>query len=422
MTPAPGFSEACRVWLRIGLLSWGGPAAQMALMHREIVEQRGWMTERQYLDALSFCMLLPGPEAMQLATYSGWRLHGVRGGLAAGLAFIMPGALVVLALAMVYAAYGSVPVIEALFLGVKAAVLAIVVEALARIAGRALGTAADRAVAVLAFAGIFFLGLPFPLIVIGAAIYGLLRGGDTKDAAPVPVAVRPAATLRTVALWLAVWLVPLGTMAMALGGGHLLAELGWFFSRLAVVSFGGAYAALTYMAQDVVTAEGWLTAGQMMDGLGLAETTPGPLILVTEFVGFTAGANSGGMALGVAGALVALWATFAPCFLWIFAAAPYVEWINAQPRLRAALRAIAAAVVGVIANLALWFALHVFFGEVTREAIGPLTLWLPDPGTLDWRAAVLAALSAALLLGAKWSVPAVLGMAATAALGMHLLF
>ena len=421
MTAAPAFHEACRVWLRIGLLSWGGPAAQMALMHREIVEERGWMTERQYLDALSFCMLLPGPEAMQLATYSGWRLHGVRGGLAAGLAFILPGALVVLALAMIYAAYGALPVIEAVFLGVKAAVLAIVVEALARIAGRALGTVADRLVAVLAFTGIFFLGLPFPLIVIAAAFYGLLRGSAEK-AIGAPVAVRLGDTLRTVALWLAVWLVPLGAMALALGGGHLLTALGWFFSKLAVVSFGGAYAALTYMAQDVVTAEGWLTAGQMMDGLGLAETTPGPLILVTEFVGFTAGANSGGMALGVAGALVALWATFAPCFLWIFAAAPYVEWINAQPRLRSALRAIAAAVVGVIANLALWFALHVFFGDVTREGIGPLTLWLPDLDTLDPRAAVLAAISAALLFGAKWSVPAVLAVAAGAALAMHVLF
>lgn len=385
-------------------------------MHREIVEERGWLSERQFLDALSFCMLLPGPEAMQLATYSGWRLHGVRGGLAAGLAFIVPGAVVVLALSMIYAVFGNVPLVEALFLGVKAAVLAIVVQALIRIARKALTSALDRGIAIAAFIGIFFLALPFPLIVLGAGLIGFLRGRQANTETVAAIAIQPIDTLRTVAIWLAVWVVPLLAMAVALGPDHLLIDLSWFFSKLAVVTFGGAYSVLAYMAQDVVTAFGWLTPGQMMDGLGLAETTPGPLILVTEFVGFTAAHNAGGLGLGLAGAAVALWATFAPCFLWIFAAAPYVERINAQPRIAAALSAVSAAVVGVIANLALWFALHVFFAEVNRQSAGPLTLWLPDLATLDWRVVGLAALSGYLLLLRQWSVPAVLGTAAILAL------
>ena len=417
----PTFAQAMRVWWKIGLLSFGGPAAQIALMHREVVEERGWLTEKQYLNALSFCMLLPGPEAMQLATYAGWRLHGVRGGLAAGLAFVLPGAAVVLVLSMIYAAFGQVPLVAALFLGVKAAVLVIVIEALLRIAKRALKGREAWAIAVLAFIGIFFLALPFPLIVLAAAIYGFFRAKEALSEPPPAIATTASATLGTIGIWLAVWIVPLVALAAALGKDHLLTTLGWFFSKLAVVTFGGAYAVLAYMGQDVVTRYGWLEAGQMMDGLGLAETTPGPLILVTEFVGYTAAHNAGGVALGVAGAVVALWATFAPCFLWIFAAAPYVEWINAQPRLRGALSAITAAVVGVIANLALWFALHVFFAEVSRVEAGPLTLWVPDVTTLDWRVVVIAALSGWLLLLRHWSVVAVLAVSAGLALAMSVL-
>ena len=411
----PSFIEALRVWLRIGVLSFGGPAAQIALMHREVVEERGWLTEQQYLNALSFCMLLPGPEAMQLATYAGWRLHGVRGGLAAGLAFVLPGAVVVLVLSMIYASFGEVPVIAALFLGVKAAVLVIVIEALLRIAKRALTGKAAWVIAVLAFIGIFFLALPFPLIILAAALFGFWRvSGATSEVSPVVVATIQS-TLRTIGIWLAVWIVPLVGIAAVLGPDHLLTALGWFFSKLAVVTFGGAYAVLAYMGQDVVTGYGWLKAGQMMDGLGLAETTPGPLILVTEFVGYTAAYNAGGLGFGIVGAFVALWATFAPCFLWIFAAAPYVEWINAQPRLRGALNAITAAVVGVIANLALWFALHVFFAEVTRIETGPFTLWVPDLLTLDWRVLLIACVSGWLLLIRHWSVASVLGISAALA-------
>ena len=336
---APTFAEALRVWTRIGLLSFGGPAGQIALMHRTLVEEKKWIDEQRYLSALNFCMLLPGPEAMQLATYVGWRLHGLKGGLAAGLLFVLPGALVVLTLSMLYAAFGKLPLAEALFLGVKAAVLAIVVEALLRVARRSLKGSIEWAIAAAAFIAIFSLKVPFPLIVAAAALVGFWRGGSqamSTPAAAAPVAVSPIATLRTVAIWLVIWVVPLLLVAATFGRGHVLTEIGWFFSKLAVVTFGGAYAVLAYMAQDVVEHYRWLTPGEMLDGLGLAETTPGPLILVTEFVGFLAAFREGGgnpWAMGVLGAVVTLWATFAPCFLWIFAGAPYIERLNAEPQI-----------------------------------------------------------------------------------------
>ncbi|MGG7645512.1 chromate efflux transporter [Rhodovulum sp. YNF3179] len=410
-TPAaPGFGAALRVWARIGVLSFGGPAGQIALMHREVVEERGWLGEDEFLNALSFSMLLPGPEAMQLATYAGWRLHGVAGGLAAGLLFVLPGAAVVLALAALYAAIGAVPLVQALFLGVKAAVVVIVIEALLKVARRALKEPDRWMIAALAFVAIFFLSAPFPLIVALAALYGLLRGGDAGPAAP-PVTRPLSRTLGTILLWLAVWWAPLAVLWLA-APGSLLVEIGLFFSKLAVVTFGGAYAVLAYMAQDVVNAQGWLTAGEMMDGLGLAETTPGPLILVTEFVGFLAAEKAGGLALGLAGAAVTLWMTFAPCFLWIFAGAPYVAVIATRPRLKAALSAITAAVVGVILNLSIWFALHVFFGEVTARAAGPFTLWTPDWATLDPGAVLLALVAGVLLLWLRLGLIAVLGISA----------
>lgn len=407
-------SEATHAFARIGLMSFGGPAAQIALMHRVLVDEKGWLSERQFLNALSFCMLLPGPEAMQLATYAGWRLHGVRGGLSAGLLFVAPGAAVVLALAMIYGAYGQAPAVAALFLGVKAAVLIIVIEALLRVAKRALKGPAHWVIAGLAFAGLFIFSLPFPLIIACAALYGAAFGkGADQPAAPVTVSARGSA--RTAVIWLAIWLGPLALVAAA---SPILGEIGAFFAKLAVVTFGGAYAVLAYMAQDVVSGFGWLSAGEMMDGLGLAETTPGPLILVTEFVGYLAALREGGIWLGLAGAVVTLWATFAPCFMWIFVGAPYIEWISAQPRLSGALSAITAAVVGVILNLSLWFGLHVLFDEVARVIWGPLTLWLPDPASLNWRAALLAALCAVLLLRMHWGVAKVLG--ASAALGWAL--
>jgi len=419
----PTMREALAAWGHIGILSFGGPAAQIALMHKVIVEEKKWLTEQQYLNALSFCMLLPGPEAMQLATYAGWRLHGVLGGLAAGLLFVLPGAVVVLVLAMIYAAFGNVPLVEALFFGVKAAVVIIVIEALLRIAKKALKLPEHWLVAAVSFVAIFFFGLPFPLIVLLAGVYGFLRtrNADTHQKS-VQITVSPAQTLKTVGLWLTIWLVPLVALSAMAGKGHVLTGIGWFFSKLAVVTFGGAYAVLAYMGQDVVTRFGWLEAGQMMDGLGLAETTPGPLILVTEFVGYLAAyqqAGGGAWGLGIAGALVALWATFAPCFLWIFAGAPYIEWISDQPRLKGALSGITAAVVGVVLNLSVWFALHVFFGKVELVKSGPLTLWTPEWASLDWRVIALAVLSAYLMLGRHWGIPLVLAIAAGLALVMR---
>ena len=402
---SPDFSEAVATWARIGVTSFGGPAGQIAMMHRVLVDEKRWLDERTYLTALSFCTLLPGPEAMQLATYAGWRLHGLKGGLAAGLLFALPGAAVILALSMSYALYGSLPLVAALFTGIKAAVLAIVLEALLRISRRSLKDTTEWLIAAAAFLAIFFLHVPFPIIVLVAGLIGYLSGRNPSSAgAPViattSVPVPLMNTLRTIAIWLAIWILPLALIAIAYGPDHVLTKLGWFYSKLAVVTFGGAYAVLAYMAQDVVQHYGWLNAGEMLDGLGLAETTPGPLILVTEFVGFLAAYRSsagGSIPMGVAGAFVTLWATFAPCFLWIIAGAPYIERIANMPRLKSALSAITAAVVGVILNLTVWFALHVIFRDVQETQLGPLHLSTPNLHSIDWIAAVLAMLAGVLL-------------------------
>ena len=409
----PSLFEAFTIWWKVGILSFGGPAAQIALMHRMVVEERNWLSEKQFLNALNFCMLLPGPEAMQLATYAGWRLHGVIGGLIAGGLFVLPGAVVIAILGTIYVTYGDVPLMHALFLGVKAAVLVIVIEALIKVSKRALNGKEHYIIAALAFIGIFFLQLPYPLLVLLVAIYGFFRSTPTDTAETVQAlpANSLSNTLRTSAVWLAIWWLPILALWL-LGGADILIEMSVFFSKLAVVTFGGAYAVLAYMAQDVVTHFGWLNAGEMMDGLGLAETTPGPLILVTEFVGFLAAHKEGGLLLALAGATVTLWVTFIPCFLWIFACAPYIEWLSAQNRLKSALSAITAAVVGVILHLSLWFALHVLFGKVTQTAAGPLTLWQPDLMTLDWRVLVLAGISGMLLLKLHWNVLWVLLIAA----------
>jgi chromate transporter len=405
-------AEMIRVFGRIGLLSFGGPAAQIALMHRELVERRDWLSERQFLGALSFTMLLPGPEAMQLATYAGWRRDGTRGGLIAGGLFVAPGALVVMLLAALYVSFGQVPLVAALFLGIKATVIIVVIEALLRVSRKALKGRLAYGLAALAFLGQFAFSLPFPLIIAVAALVGALSmGHEAEDAAAPPVSLMRS--LRTVLIWAALWLGPLALL-WGIAPGSLLTEVGLFFSKLAVVTFGGAYAVLAYMVQQVVGDFGWLTTGQMMDALGLAETTPGPLILVTEFVGFLAGAGQGGLGLGLLAACVTLWVTFVPCFLWIFAFAPYVEWITAQPRLNGALSGITAAVVGVILNLSIWFALHVFFADVTATALGPATLWLPDLSTIDPGAILLAGLAAWLLMLRKWDLLAVLGTMAAA--------
>jgi chromate transporter len=419
---APTLAEAFAVWLRIGLLSFGGPAAQIALMHREIVDNKGWLTEKQYLNALSFCMLLPGPEAMQLATYAGWRLHGTLGGLVAGLLFVLPGAVVILALALIYGLYGDVPLVNALFLGVKAAVIVIVIEALFRVAKRALHLPEHWLVAAIAFVGIFFLALPFPVIIIAAAVFGFIHAGtNSVEDCHVPVRLSLSASFGTASLWLVIWGAPLLAL-VAFDDGGLLLEISLFFSKLAVVTFGGAYAVLAYLGQDVVIQHGWLTAGEMMDGLGLAETTPGPLILVNEFVGFLAAFREGGVWYGLLAAAVTLWATFVPCFLWIFVGAPYIDWICAQSRLRGALTAITAAVVGVILNLSIWFALHVFFNDVSVQVHGPLVLWQPEIASVDWSVIALTLLSALFLFRFHWSVSRVLLLSSVSGIGLTMVF
>ena len=420
----PPFGEAVRVWSKIGLTSFGGPAGQIALMHKILVDEKKWLDERTYLLALNFCTLLPGPEAMQLATYAGWRLHGTKGGLAAGLLFVLPGAALILVLSMLYAAFGTVPAVSAVFTGIKAAVLAIVIEALLRISKKSLKDSTEYVIAGLSFAAIFFFHLPFPLIVFAAGLFGYLRGrGDGAQTAAAaiatPVPVPLSQTLSTVALWLAIWIVPLASVAMLFGADHVLTKIAVFFSKLAVVTFGGAYAVLAYMAQDAVATYGWMKPGEMLDGLGLAETTPGPLILVTEFVGFLAAYRQGGgspLGFGILGALVTLWATFAPCFLYIFAGAPYIERLKTAPRLKSALSAITAAVVGVILNLSVWFALHVVFKTVSDAAFGPLHIPLPDAASIDWTAAALGILAAAMLFRLHAGIITTLAVCAALAL------
>ncbi|WP_084862309.1 chromate efflux transporter [Salibaculum halophilum] len=393
-----GLGELARVFGRIGVLSFGGPAAQIALMHRELVEERPWLTEAQYLRALSFCMLLPGPEAMQLATYAGWRLRGVPGGLIAGGLFVLPGALVIAALALAYGAFADLPLVQAGFLGIKATVVVIVIQAIGRLSAKALGAPGAKALAVLSFLALFLVNLPFPLVIALAATWGALRHSGPAPAGGQRADLRRS--LRPLVIGGALWAAPL--VLAALAGADLLLALGLFFSKLAVVTFGGAYAVLAYMTQEVVTAQGWVSAGQMLDALGLAETTPGPLILVTEFVGITAGLNAGGAGLGLLAGVMTLWVTFVPCYIWIFAGAPLIDWLEHRPRISAALSAITAAVVGVITNLSVWFAVHVLFASVDRFQAGPLHLILPDWASFQPAALALVLLAAALLLWRKW--------------------
>lgn len=388
----PHISDLLRVFGRIGLLSFGGPAAQISLMHRELVEKRPWISNDQFLRGLSFCMLLPGPEAMQLATYIGWRLRGPFGGVLAGVLFILPGACVISTLLWLYVTFGTQPVVNAGFVGIKAAVITIVFRALWTLSKKALHQPLDWIFSAFGFAALFLLNLPFPWIILSAAAVGCAVPQLFATGAPSPVVspARPHQTkhhLRQVTLWAALWLLPL--CALSLWGSPLLAEIGWFFAKLAVVTFGGAYAVLSYMTQTVVQEQAWITSGQMLDSLGLAETTPGPLILVTQFVAMLTGHTAGGAATALAAGAVALWATFMPCFLWIFAAAPFVERLTSVPRLNAALKAITATVVGVILNLSVWFTLSLLFHELREVAAGPVQLNLPDWAALNHTALIL---------------------------------
>ena len=404
-----GFREALRVWLKIGCLGFGGPAGQIALMHRILVDEKKWVEESRYLHALNFCMLLPGPEAQKLATYVGWLLHGVRGGLAAGILFVLPGALVMLAVSLIYVLGRGVPILEGALFGIKAAVLVIVVEALIRIGRRSLKTRLLVGLSGLAFVGIFFLDLPFPLIVAAAGAAGYLvartspallglKAGEQHSVASAPGRWRHAAA--ALAIGLILWWSPVALAVLMLGANHVLVDIGLFFSKLAVVSFGGAYALLSYMAQQAVESYGWMTAPEMVDGLGLAETLPGPLIKVTQFVGFL-GAYRAAEPLspvmaGIVGSALATWVTFVPPMLLIFAGAPFVEQLRSNQRLSGALAAITAAVVGVILNLTLWFVLHVLFSHIEEMRAGPLRWYAFDPSTLDLKAAALATLAAVL--------------------------
>jgi len=396
------FGEALRVWLKIGCLGFGGPAGQIALMHRVLVDEKKWIDEARYLHALNFCMLLPGPEAQKLATYVGWLLHGLRGGLAAGILFVLPGALVMLAVSLLYVAGQGIPAVEGALFGIKAAVLVIVVEALIRIGRRGLKTRLLIGIAAAAFIGIFFLDLPFPLIVAAAAGTGYWAAHTQATAIPPAAPGRWRQFTTATVVGLTLWSAPVALAALLLGSGHVMTQIGLFFSKLAAVSFGGAYALLSYMAQEAVETQGWMSAPEMVDGLGLAETLPGPLIKITQFVGFLAAWRDPGpfspVVAGIAGSALTTWVTFAFPMLLIFAFAPFVEALRANPRLSGALNAVTAAVVGVILNLTLWFALHVIFGRVEEVRAGPLRAYLPDLASLDWRAAALALVAAALML------------------------
>jgi len=402
------FLDAMRTWARIGLLSFGGPAGQIAVMHRILVEEKRWIGEQRFLHALSYCMLLPGPEAQQLATYIGWLLHGTRGGVMAGTLFILPGFIAILGLSIVYVLWHQHPLMEGVFLGLKAAVIGLVLEALVRIGRRALKTRAAIGVAVLSFVAIAVLQVPFPLVVLGAGLVGFLTPrttlgsfADSAAASPkvteVPPPIIDAAALtqarpttiralKLLAIWLPLWFVPVLACGLLLGTDSVYTQLGVFFSKMATVTFGGAYAVLSYVAQQAVERFAWVTPTQMMDGLGLAESTPGPLILVLQFVGFLAAyqaaGNEGALFAGVLGAALTVWVTFVPCFLWIFLGAPYIEALRGNVALASALAAITAAVVGVIANLALWFALHVLFARHDPLGLPDFSSWQPVPALL----------------------------------------
>jgi len=413
------FHEALLVWMRVAILSFGGPAGQIAVMHRILVEEKNWISEGRFLHALNYCMLLPGPEAQQLATYIGWLLHRTLGGIVAGGLFILPGIFAIMGLSYVYAAYGNVGFVDALFFGLKAAVLAIVIQAVVRVGKRALRNRVMVALAAIAFVAIFFFAVPFPLIIGAAAVVGLVgarlgrpefaaveHGGKSSAAIDsmlgdaVPDHVRPNASraLRVGAVWLALWLIPVFGLLIVLGPGDVFTQIAIFFSKMAMVTFGGAYAVLAYVAQQAAEYYHWVSAREMLDGLGMAETTPGPLIMVVQFVGFMAAFREASglspMLAATLGGLLATWVTFTPCFLWIFVGAPYIEALRGNKVLAGALSAITAAVVGVILNLSIWFALHTLFRQTFPVHGLGLSFDAPVPDSVDWPALALSAAAA----------------------------
>lgn len=435
------FGEAVRTWVRVAMLSFGGPTGQIAVMHRIFVEEKKWISEERFLHALNYCMLLPGPEAQQLATYIGWLLHRTLGGLVAGILFILPGFLSILGLSILYAVYQQTDFVQAVFFGLKPAVLAIVLEAVLRISKRVLKNGAMIALAVASFIAIFFLNVPFPVLILTAGVIGFLGGrfspdrfvvikghgqtvtGHSSIAAPeVPLhSVQPSLprSLRICAICMALWLVPLIFLWMAFSWSSVFVQEGVFFSKAAVVTFGGAYSVLAYIAQQAVERYGWLRPGEMLDGLGMAETTPGPLIQVVQFVGFMGAYRDPGpfspLVAGIFGSVLTTWVTFAPCFLWIFLGAPYIERLRGNMLLSSALSAITAAVVGVVLNLAVWFSLHTLFRTVTSQRFGPVLLLVPEFGTMHVAGCLVAIL--ALFLTFWWKRGMAVTLAASACLG-----
>ena len=442
------FSEAVRVWARIAALSFGGPAGQIAVMHRILVEEKRWIGDDRFLHALNYCMLLPGPEAQQLATYIGWLMHKTKGGLVAGALFVLPGFLAILALSFVYVLLGRVPIVEGLFFGLKAAVLAIVLQAVIRVGSRSLRNGTKWALAAASFVAIFAFDVPFPVIVLTAGLIGFFAakagvaafaGGDGHASSGTHVADRDTLlgdalpdharpdwcwSLRISAAFLLLWLGPVAALLVALGPDDTFSRIAVFFSQMAVVTFGGAYAVLAYVAQQAVETYGWLTAGEMLDGLGMAETTPGPLIMVTQFVGFLGAYRDAGalnpLAAATLGAVLTTWVTFLPCFLWIFLGAPFIERLRGNRALSGALSGITAAVVGVIANLGVWFALHALFGEVREFRLFPLSLDVPVWATLNVAALVLTVAAIVAVFRFKIGVLPVLGAAAAAGIALRL--
>ncbi|SCZ58546.1 chromate transporter [Epibacterium ulvae] len=395
------FPALFRCFLRIGFLSFGGPAAQIALMHQELVEKRKWLNEDSFLRGLSFCMLLPGPEAMQLATYIGWRLKGTVGGLIAGLLFVLPGSLVISLLLFAYVSYHDTSWAEGAFLGIKAAVVAIILKALIGLSRKALNGSIDILIAGMALLALFLFGLPFPVVILAAGSIGFfVRHTQANYEQKLTVHITPR--IRAILSWAALWLIPL--ILLSIVGAPFLAAIGWFFAKLAVVSFGGAYATLAYMSQTVVSQQEWINQGQLLDALGLAETTPGPLVLVTQFIAMLAGHIEGGWDSAFAAGLIALWATFIPCFLWIFAAAPYVETLTEHPRIGPALQSISACIVGVIANLAMWFLISLIFRHVSTVEFGAMSLLWPDMSSVDPIALLLVSVAPMILWVVKGSL------------------
>lgn len=435
------FGEAARTWIRVAMLSFGGPAGQIAVMHRILVEEKKWISEERFLHALNYCMLLPGPEAQQLATYIGWLLHRTLGGLVAGILFILPGFMSILALSIVYAVFQQMDFVQAVFFGLKPAVLAIVLEAVLRISKRVLKNGTMIGLAVASFIAIYFLNVPFPVLILTAGVIGFLGGRFLPDrfvvikghgqssvqhssitTMEVPLhCVQPSLlrSLRVCAIFIVLWLVPLIILGMAFGWSSVYAQEGVFFSKAAVVTFGGAYSVLAYIAQQAVERYGWLRPGEMLDGLGMAETTPGPLIQVVQFVGFMGAYRDPGpfspLVAGIVGSVLTTWVTFVPCFLWIFLGAPYIERLRGNRLLSSALSAITAAVVGVVLNLAVWFSLHTLFGSVSSEWFGPFRLLVPELETVSVAACIVAIL--ALSLTFWWKRGMAVTLAASASLG-----